>query len=138
MPLHPQVKWQATLKTLGGSQTLFVLWSLKPDIRRASERDLVLRSGSSGRSGLEMDQVYWGIAWEKGDSRIIDEQAERHFFHQWVSNFKRFTQTLLTYKIYAIWLVEKSTVLTILYFWSQHYTLWQKNPTIFDFEGTKK
>ena len=55
-PLHPQLKWQATLRTIGGSQTLFVLWSSKPDIRIASEGDLVLQGDSSGRSDLDMDK----------------------------------------------------------------------------------
>ena len=83
MPLHPQVEWQATLRTLDGSQALFVLWLSKPCICRASEADLVLWGSSSGRLDLEIDQVGWGIAWEKGDGHILDEQGERHLFCCW-------------------------------------------------------
>ena len=43
--------------TLDGSQTLFALWTSKPDIRGAIEVDLVLLGGNSGRSDLVKDQV---------------------------------------------------------------------------------
>ena len=46
-PLHPQVEWQATLRTLDGTQTLEVSWLLKRDIRMASGVDLVLLGGNS-------------------------------------------------------------------------------------------
>ena len=62
MPLHPQVGWQATLMTLDGTQTLVASRITKLDSRRASERDLVLLGGNSGRWGLEKDQVDGGIA----------------------------------------------------------------------------
>ena len=56
-----------------GAQAPVVLWSSKPDIRRASEWDLVVLSGNSDRSDLTKDQVGGGIAWEKGDGRIKGE-----------------------------------------------------------------
>ena len=62
MPLQLQVEWQATLRTLDGTQTLAVLWSSKPDIRRASEGDLVLPGGNSDKSDLVKDQVGGAIA----------------------------------------------------------------------------
>ena len=55
--VHPQVEWQVTLRTLDGSQTLFLSWSPKTDNRRDSEGDLVLRDGNSGRLDLVKDQV---------------------------------------------------------------------------------
>ena len=62
MPLHPQAEWQATLRSLDGTQTLIFLWSPKPYIRRASEGDHVLLGGNSDRSDLVKDQVSEGIA----------------------------------------------------------------------------
>ena len=61
-PLHLQVKWQATLRTLDGTQTFAVLWSSKPDIRRASEGYIVLLGGNWDRWDLVKDQVGGGIA----------------------------------------------------------------------------
>ena len=54
-PLHPQVEWQATLRTLDGTQTLVVLWSSKLDIRRGSEGDLIHIGSNSDRSDLVKD-----------------------------------------------------------------------------------
>ena len=56
-PLHPQVKWQATLRTLNGTQTLVVSRLPKLDSRGASEGDLVLLGSNSGRRDLVKDQV---------------------------------------------------------------------------------
>ena len=78
---------EATLRTLSVSQRLFLLWSSKQDIRRASKGDLVLRGGSLGRSDLGMDHVDWGIAWERGDSQNVDEQEERHLFYCWFPSY---------------------------------------------------
>ena len=62
MPLHPQVEWQATLRSFDGTQTLIFLWSPKLDIHRASEGDHVLLGGNLDRSDLVKDQVSEGIA----------------------------------------------------------------------------
>ena len=79
-PLHPQVEWQATLRTLDGTQTLEASWLLKRDIRIASDVDLVLLGGSSDKSDLAKDQVGEGIALEKGGGRILCGREERHPF----------------------------------------------------------
>ena len=73
-PLHPQIEWQATLMTLDGTQTLVVSGITKLDSRGASERDLVLLGGNSGRLDLEKDRNDEGIALEKGGDRIVGEQ----------------------------------------------------------------
>ena len=73
-PLHPQVGWQATPFTLDGTQTLVASWITKLDSRGASERDLVLLAGNSGRLDLEKDRDDGGIALEKGGDRIVGEQ----------------------------------------------------------------
>ena len=74
-----QVEWQATLRTLDATQTLVVLWLSKPDIRRG----LALLGSNSDRSDLVKDQGSGGIAWEKGDSQIINEQWGRHLVCCW-------------------------------------------------------
>ena len=79
-PLHPQVKWQATLTTLDGIQTLEASWLLKRDIRIANDVDLVLLIGSLDKSDLVKDQVGGGIALEKDGGQILSEQEERHPF----------------------------------------------------------
>ena len=79
-PLHPQVEWQATLRTLDGTQTLEASWLLKRDIRIASDVDLVLLIGNLDKSDLAKDQVGGGIALEKGGGRILGEREERHLF----------------------------------------------------------
>ena len=61
-PLHPQVKWQATLRTLDGTQTLKASWLLKWDIHIAGDVDLVLLGGNLDKSDLAKDQVGGGIA----------------------------------------------------------------------------
>ena len=61
-PLHSQVEWQATLMTLDGTQTLVASRITKLDSRGASERDLVLLGGNSGRWGLVQDRVGVSIA----------------------------------------------------------------------------
>ena len=61
-PLHLQVGGKATLMTLDGTATLIVSRITKLDSRGASEQDLVLLGGNSGRWGLEKDQVDGGIA----------------------------------------------------------------------------
>ena len=61
-----------------GTKTLVILWSSKPGIRRTSEGDLVLPGGNLDRSDLVKDQVSGGIAREKDDGRIEDQQEERH------------------------------------------------------------
>ena len=78
-PLHPQVEWQATLRTLDDTQTLFVSWLLKRDTGRASDVDLVLLGSNSDKSDLAKDQVSGGIALEKGGGRILGKR-ERHPF----------------------------------------------------------
>ena len=72
--LHPQVGWQATLMTLDGTQTLVASPITKLDSRGASERDLVLLGGNSGRWDLKKDQDNGGIVLEKGGDRIVGEQ----------------------------------------------------------------
>ena len=57
--------------TLDGTQTLVASRITKLDSRGASERDLVLLGGNSGRWSLEKDQDDGGIALEKGGDRII-------------------------------------------------------------------
>ena len=76
-PLHPQVGWQATLTTLDGTQTLVVSRIAKLDSRGASEQDLVLLGGNSGRWGLVQDQVSVSITREKDG---VGEQLGRHLF----------------------------------------------------------
>ena len=80
-PLHPQVEWQATLRTLDDTQTLVASWVLKQDICRASDVDLVLLGCNSDRSDVVKDQVGGGIALEKGGGRILGEREERHLFY---------------------------------------------------------
>ena len=79
-PLHPQVEWQATLRTLDGTQTLEASWLLKRDIRIASDVDHVLLGGNLDKSDLAKDQVGGGIALEKGGGQILSEREERHLF----------------------------------------------------------
>ena len=79
-PLHPQVEWQSTLRTLDGTQTLEASWLLKRDIRIASDVGLVLLGGSSDKSDLAKDQVGGGIALENGGGRILSKREERHPF----------------------------------------------------------
>ena len=73
-PLRPQVRWQATLMTLDGTQTLVVSRITKLDSRGASERDLVLLGSNLGRLDLEKDRDDGGIALERGGDRIVGEQ----------------------------------------------------------------
>ena len=80
MPLHPQVEWQATLRTLDETQTLEASWLLKRDIRITSDVDFILLGGNSDKSYLAADQVGGGIALEKGGGRILSEREERHPF----------------------------------------------------------
>ena len=61
-PLHPQVEWQDTLRTLDGTQTLVVSRLSKPGSCTASEEDLVLLGSNSYRWDLVKDQVGGGIA----------------------------------------------------------------------------
>ena len=77
-PLHPQVEWQATLRTLDGTQTLEASWLLKGNIRIASDVDLAFLGDHSDKSDLAKDQVGGGIALEKDGERILSEQEERH------------------------------------------------------------
>ena len=79
-PLHPQVEWQASLRTLDGTQTFEPSWLLKPDIRIASDVDHVLLGGNSDKSDLAKDQVGGGIALEKGGGQILSEREEHHPF----------------------------------------------------------
>ena len=72
--LHPQVGWQATLMTLDGTQTLVGSRMTVLDSRGASERDLVLLLGNSGKLDLEKDLDDGGIALEKGDDQTVGEQ----------------------------------------------------------------
>ena len=80
MPLHLQVEWQATLRTLDGTQTLVALWLLKLGIRRVSDGDLVLLGGNLDRLDLAKDHVVGGIASEKGGGQILDKQEECYLF----------------------------------------------------------
>ena len=52
MPPHPQVVWQATLRTLCGSQTLVALWRYLQDIRKANGGGLVHQGGISSKLDL--------------------------------------------------------------------------------------
>ena len=74
MPPYPQVGWQATLMTLDGTQTLVASWMTELDSHIASERDLDLLGGNSGRLDLEKDRDDEGIALEKGGDQIVGEQ----------------------------------------------------------------
>ena len=74
MPLHPQVGWQATLMTLDGTQTLVASRMTELDSRGASEQDLVLLLGNSGKLDLEKDRDDEGIALKKGGDQTIGEQ----------------------------------------------------------------
>ena len=78
MPLHTQVEWQATLRTLEDGQTLVASWLLEQDIRRASDVDLVLPDSNSGRLDFAKDQVGGGTALTKDDDWILDKQEEHH------------------------------------------------------------
>ena len=78
MPLHLQVEWQATPRTLDGTETLVALWLLKLGIRRVSDGDLVLLGGNLDRLDLAKDHVGGGIASEKGGGRILDKQEEHY------------------------------------------------------------
>ena len=60
--------------TLDGTQTLIASRITKLDGRGASEGDLVLLGGNSGRLDLEKDRDDGGIALEKGGDRIVGEQ----------------------------------------------------------------
>ena len=77
-PQHPQVEWQATLRTL--DDTKVVSRSSKPDSCRASKGDLVLPGSNWDRRDLVKDQVGGGIGLEKGGERIVSEQLGRHPF----------------------------------------------------------
>ena len=79
-PLHHQVEWQATLRTLDGNRTVVVSRLTKADSCRANEGDLVLPGSNSDRWDLMKDQVCGGMAWEKGGGRIVNEQLGRHLF----------------------------------------------------------
>ena len=60
--------------TLDGTQTLFVSRMTELDSCGASELDLVLLLGNSGKLHLEKDQDDGGIALKKGDDQTIGEQ----------------------------------------------------------------
>ena len=66
--------------TLDGTQTLVASWMTEPDSRRASEWDLVLLLGNSGKLDLEKDWDDGGIALEKGGDQTTGEQWERDLF----------------------------------------------------------
>ena len=66
--------------TLDGTQTLVASRMTELDSRIASERDLDLLGGNSGRLDLEKDRVDEGIALERGGDQIVGEQLERHLF----------------------------------------------------------
>ena len=74
MPLHPQVGWQATPMPLDGIQALVASRMTELDSRGASERDLVLLVGNSGKLDLEKDRDDGGIALEKGDDQAVRKQ----------------------------------------------------------------
>ena len=76
-PLHPQVEWQATLRTLENTQTLVASWLLEQDICRASGVGLILLDGNSGRVDLAKDQVSGGTALKKDGGWILGE-PEKH------------------------------------------------------------
>ena len=80
MPLHLQVECQATVRILDGTQTLVASLLLKRDIRSASDVDLVLLGGNSGKLEFAKDQVGGGIALEKGGGQILGKRKERHSF----------------------------------------------------------
>ena len=74
MPLNPQVEWQATLMTLDGTQTLVASRMTELDSRIASEQDLDLLGGNSGKLDFEKDLDGEGIALKKGGDQIVGEQ----------------------------------------------------------------
>ena len=80
MPLHPQVVWQTTLRTLCGSQTLFASWRLLLHIRPANDEDLVCQGSIWERSELETGQVDEDADGGKDGDRNVDEPAVRHLF----------------------------------------------------------
>ena len=51
-PTNPQGKWQATPRTLCGTQTLTVLWRHLLSNRKASVLNLILRDATMDRLGL--------------------------------------------------------------------------------------
>ena len=59
---------------LDGTQTLVASRMTELDSRRASERDLVLLLGNSGKLDLEKDRDDGGIALETGDDQTVGEQ----------------------------------------------------------------
>ena len=59
--------------TLDGTQTLVASRMTEVDSRRASERDLVLLLGNSGKLDLEKDRDDGRIALEKGDDQTVGE-----------------------------------------------------------------
>ena len=74
MPLCPPVGWQATLMTLDSTQTLVTSRMTELDSCIASERDLDLLGGNSGRLDFEKDLDDEGIALEKGGDQIVSKQ----------------------------------------------------------------
>ena len=79
-PLHPQIKRQASLRTLDGTQTLVASWLLEQDIRRASDVDRALLSGNPDRVDLAKDQVGGVTALKKDGGQILGEQEGCHPF----------------------------------------------------------
>ena len=67
-PLHPQVRWQATLMTLDGTQTLVASWMTELDSRGASERDLTT-------SGTTNDNE-WYNEWQRVAQRLTTNDNE--------------------------------------------------------------
>ena len=59
---------------LDGTQTIVASRITKLNSCGATELDLVLLGGNSGRLDLEKDQEDEGIALEKGGDRIVGEQ----------------------------------------------------------------
>ena len=60
--------------TLDGTQTLVASRMTELDSRIASERDLDLLGGNSGRLDLEKDRVDEGVVLERGGGQIVGEQ----------------------------------------------------------------
>ena len=72
--------WQATLRTLCGSQTLFASWHHLLDIPKANDGALVHQCGIWGRSDLEMSRVDEDTDGEKDGDWNVDEQAVSYLF----------------------------------------------------------
>lgn len=73
MSPHPRVEWQAPQRTLRGSQTLIALWFDLQDIRKVSEKSIVLQGGMTDKLGFELGQVDEDNDGEMGGDLMVTE-----------------------------------------------------------------